>query len=163
MNYYPLHCLCEEGAPEFFRKAKGGGQEFFLRRQRGGPEKIGNQPSQANGTLPLKEHPEGTKKLRSPSWEKILVPPSVTLKEFWSPLWPTEKKWSRPLTTPKNSGPPTNRCPPPGKNDSSLTHTELAVSHSKHVGISQNPHGLRLELLSYYTNNDSDCQNDGGC
>ncbi len=38
------------GGPEFFHEVKGGGTKIFRRRQRGGgPEKIGDRPSQTDG------------------------------------------------------------------------------------------------------------------
>ncbi len=77
-------------------------------------------------------------------------------KKFWSPLCDPQrivvpplthsKKLVPPLTTSENSGPPPPQtgAPLPLKNDSSLTRSELAVSHSKPVEISRNPCGLRL-------------------
>ncbi len=66
-HYCPLHCLCKDGVLStkgggagFFLKAKGGGDQnffmyakggtnFFLRMQKGGPEKITALPSQTDG------------------------------------------------------------------------------------------------------------------
>ena len=46
---------------------------------------------------------------------KNFGPPSLTVKKFWSPLRPTEKKLGPPWTTSKNSGPPHKQTAPPSR------------------------------------------------
>ncbi len=72
---------------------------------------------------------------RKKKWEKILVPPSLTLKKIWSPFLAHWKKTGPPPLWPplKILVPPTKRRPPlPVKNDSSL-RCKLGHSSELHV------------------------------
>ncbi len=63
---------------------------------------------------------------KTPSLETNLNPHSLTLKIFWSPLWPTENETGPHIDHPKKfwSSPSETDGPPPGKkkNNNSLTY-----------------------------------------
>ncbi len=45
----------KSGGPKFFAVGKGGGTKFFFTYAKGGPQKIGDRPSQTDGPPPVKK------------------------------------------------------------------------------------------------------------